>query len=143
MSIIFNLNFQISYDLLLSTYICQEALFNWSSDINIWGWRWRDAKVFLLQNIFQWQLFQSSLQKFYKMNLRNRLRLVKTHIPQKISISRINWFLCYWFLSEREFQLISVCFETHITNLQKASESLFNTALVKLLYHLPSLRSYS
>ena len=51
MSIIFNLNFQISEDLLISIYICWEAFFNWSSDINIWGWRWRITKVFLSESI--------------------------------------------------------------------------------------------
>ena len=42
--------------------------------------------------------------------LGNRLKLVKTHIPKKINITRMNLFLRYWFFVGGKFCL--VCFKS-------------------------------
>ena len=49
----------------LSFNLCWEALFNWSSEINIWVWRWKATKVFLLQGISQLLLFHSFLWHWF------------------------------------------------------------------------------
>ena len=94
--------------------LCWEALFYWSSEINIWVWRWKaTTKVFPLQGISQLLLFHS--------------------------------FLWHWFILECEFWLMWVLSVLKHTSLihKKVPESLFNTALVQLLYYLLSLCSYS
>ena len=55
----------------------------------------------------------------------------------------MNSFLRYWCFLEYKFWLISVWFVPYITNMQKTSESLFNTALVQPLYYLLNVCYYS
>ena len=47
----------------------------------------------------------------------NRLRLVKTRIPNEISVKRLNLLFRYWFFSGLEFRLILICFEWSISEI--------------------------
>ena len=73
---------------------------------------------------------------FWKWTIGKGLRLVETHFPKKVSQDqylKIEFILEVFFFFKCVFWLIS-SFAAQITNLRRASESLFNTALVKLLY---------
>ena len=73
---------------------------------------------------------------FSKWTIGKGLRLVETHFPKKVSQDqylKIEFILEIFFFFKCVFWLIS-SFAAQITNLRRASESLFNTALVQLLY---------
>ena len=96
-------NFQIAF----STYICWEALFNWSSDINIWGWRWRVTKYFSFTEFPNHGSFITKISKmdhFKQTEIKQNLRPPKNQYPMNKSC-------------DTEFGLISVCIKGHITNL--------------------------